>query len=123
MNVDYLLTAGAGSALRVEQDGDNWYAIVRDGEVNVGDLVADEYHSRAFEVIGFGAPFYVAEVYIKDAEDNYHTTITIDHHEAVRNFDSYETIEVCQAFLRPVCHHHGNQQQNDNHIALASGWV
>ena len=122
MSIDYQLNAGVDSVINAEKSEDGWYTIVRDGEVKRGDLVTNKHLNRTFEVIGLGAPFYVAEICIADVEDGYCTTVIIDHHEAVLNFDSYETIEVCQAFLKPVCHLRGVQQQNDIHIALASGW-
>ena len=122
MNLDYQLNAGTDSVVIAEKSGNDWYTIVRDGEVKGGDQLTDKRRAQTFEVIGFGAPFYVAEVCIEDAETDYYTTIIIDHHEAVRNYVSYETIAVCQAFLKPVCHNSGDQQQNDSYIALASGW-
>lgn len=126
MNVDYQLRAGIDSAIKAENDGDYWSMIVREGEVKTGDLVtnlaADERHPRTFEVIGLGAPFHLAEVYIEDPEDNYCMTVTLDCQEAVQNFDRYEKVAVCQAFLKPASHHCDPQPQNDSHIALASGW-
>ena len=126
MNVDYQLRAGIDSAIKAENDGDYWSMIVREGEVKTGDLVtslaADERHPRTFEVIGLGAPFHLAEVCIEDPEDNYCMTVTLDCQEAVQNFDRYEKVAVCQAFLKPASHHCDPQPQNDSHIALASGW-
>ena len=126
MNVDYQLRAGIDSAIKAENDGDYWSMIVREGEVKTGDLVtnlaADERHPRTFEVIGLGAPFHLAEVCIEDPEDNYCMTVTLDCQEAVQNFDRYEKVAVCQAFLKPASHHRDPQPQNDSHIALASGW-
>lgn len=122
MNVDYQLRAGVDSAIKAERDGDHWSMIVRDGEVKTGDLVTDERHPRTFEVIGLGAPFHLAEVCIEDPEDHYRMTVTLDCQEAVQNFDRYEKIAVCQAFLKPASHHCDPQPQNDSHIALASGW-
>lgn len=122
MNVDYQLRAGIDSAIEAENDGDYWSMIVRDGEVKTGDLVTDERHPQTFEVIGLGAPFHLAEVYVEDPEDNYCMTVTLDCQEAVQNFDRYEKIAVCQAFLKPTSRHCNLQPQNDSHIALASGW-
>ena len=122
MNVDYQLTAGIGSAIVAEKNEDGWYTTVRNGEVNRGDLVTDERRNRTFEVIGFGAPFHVAEVCIGQPEDDYCETVIIDCQEAVRNFDSYTTMVVCQAFLKPVCRLHGASPPCDVTLALASGW-
>lgn len=121
MSIDYQLIAGIDSAIQAEQGEDGWYTIVRDGEVRTGDLVTDRRRDRTFEVTGLGAPFYVAEVPIEDPASGYCTTVVIDYHEAVRNFVHYETIEVCQAFLEPVRHLHGADQQRDDPIALAQG--
>lgn len=123
MSVDYQLIAGIDSAHRAEKNEDGWYTIVRDGEVQRGNLVTDEYRNLTFEVTGFGAPFYVAEVRIEDAEAGYDSSVIIDYREAVNNFDSFETITVCPAFLEPVvCQIHGIQRQRDMPVALAAGW-
>ena len=123
MSVDYQLIAGIDSVLRAEKNEDGWYTIVRDGEVTQGDLVTDKYRNLTFEVTGFGAPFYVAEIRIVDAQDGYDSSVIIDYNEAVSNFDSFEKIVVCQAFLEPVvCHLHSVRQQRDMPVALASGW-
>ncbi len=123
MSVDYQLIAGIDSAFRAEKNEDGWYTIVRDGEVKRGDLVTDKYRNLTFAVTGFGAPFYVAEIRIMDAEEGYDSTVIIDYHEAVGNFDRFEKIAVCQAFLEPVvCHLHSVRQQRDMPVALASGW-
>ena len=122
MSVNYQLIAGIDSVQRAEKNEDGWYTIVRDGEVNRGDLVTDKYRNLTFAVTGFGAPFYVAEIRIEDAEAGYFSSVVIDYHEAVGNFDRFEKIAVCQAFLEPVRHLHGVQQQRDMSVALAAGW-
>ena len=122
MSVDYQLIAGIDSVVKAEKSEDGWYTIVRDGEVKRGDLLTDKYQNLTFEVTGFGALFYVAEIRIEDAEEGYYSSVIIDYHEAVGNFDRFEKIAVCQAFLKPVCHLRGVQQQNDMPIAIASGW-
>ena len=122
MSVDYQLIAGIDSAHRAEKNEDGWYTIVRDGEVNRGDLVHDKYRGLTFEVTGFGASFYVAEIRIEDAEEGYYSSVVIDYHEAVNNFDSFEQITVCLAFLEPVRHLRSVQRQRDMPVALAAGW-
>ena len=122
MSVDYQLIAGIDSAHRAEKNEDGWYTIVRDGEVDRGDLVTDKYRDLTFEVTGFGAPFYVAEIRIEDAEEGYYSSVVIDYHDAVNNFDSFEKITVCLAFLEPVRHLRSVQRQRDKSIALAAGW-
>ena len=122
MSVDYQLIAGIDSAHRAEKNEDGWYTIVRDGEVNRGDLVTDKYRNLTFEVTGFGAPFYVAEIRIEDAEEGYYSSVVIDYHEAVNNYDSFETITVCLAFLEPVRQLRSVQRQRDMPVALAAGW-
>ena len=122
MSVDYQLIAGIDSVVKAEKSEDGWYTIVRDGEVKRGDLLTDKYQNLTFEVTGFGALFYVAEIRIEDAEEGYFSSVVIDYHEAVNNFDSFEKITVCQAFLEPVRHLRRVQQQRDMPVALASGW-
>ena len=122
MSVDYQLIAGIDSAVTAEKSEDGWYTIVRDGEAQLGELVTDKYRDLTYKVIGFGAPFYVAEVRIKDAEEGYYSSVIIDYHEAVNNFDRFEKIAVCQAFLEPVRHLRRVQQQRDMPVALAAGW-
>ena len=122
MSVDYQLIAGIDSVCKAEKSEDGWYTIVRDGEVKRGDLLTDKYRNLTFKVAGFGAPFYVAEVRIEDAEEGYYSSVIIDYHEAVSNFDRYEKIAVCQAFLEPVRHLRRVQQQRDIPVALAAGW-
>lgn len=122
MNVDYQLTAGVGSAIIAEQNEDGWYTTVRNGDLNRGDRVTDEHRDQTFEVIGFGAPFHVAEVRIGQPGDDCCTTVIIDRDEAARNFDSYATLVVCQAFLKPVGCLHGAGLPCDSPFALASGW-
>ena len=122
MSVDYQLIAGIDSAVTAEKSEDGWYTIVRDGEAQLGELVTDKYRDLTFKVIGFGAPFYVAEVRIEDAEEGYYSSVIIDYHEAVNNFDRFEKIAVCQAFLEPVRHLRRVQQQRDMPVALAAGW-
>ena len=122
MSVDYQLIAGIDSAVTAEKSEDGWYTIVRDGEVQLGELVTDKYRDLTFKVAGFGAPFYVAEVRIEDAEEGYYSSVVIDYHEAVNNFDSFEKITICQAFLEPVRHLRRVQQQRDMPVALAAGW-
>ena len=122
MSVDYQLIAGIDSAVTAEKSEDGWYTIVRDGEAQLGELVTDKYRDLTYKVIGFGAPFYVAEVRIEDAEEGYYSSVIIDYHEAVNNFDRFEKIAVCQAFLEPVRHLRRVQQQRDMTVALAAGW-
>ena len=122
MSVNYQLIAGIDSVRRAEKNEDGWYTIVRDGEVERGDLVTDKYRNLTFAVKGFGAPFYVAEIRIEDAEEGYFSSVIIDYHEAVNNFDRFEKIAVCQAFLEPVRHLHSVQQQRGVPVALAAGW-
>ena len=122
MSVDYQLIAGIDSAVTAEKSEDGWYTIVRDGEAQLGELVTDKYRDLTYKVIGFGAPFYVAEVRIEDAEEGYYSSVIIDYHEAVNNFDRFEKIAVCQAFLEPVRHLRRVQQQRDMPVALAAGW-
>lgn len=122
MSVDYQLIAGIDSAHRAEKNEDGWYTIVRDGEVNRGDLVNDKYRDLTFEVTGFGAPFYVAEIRIEDTQEGYCSSVVIDYHEAVNNFDSFEKITVCLAFLEPVRHLRSVQRQRGAPVALAAGW-
>ena len=122
MSVDYQLIAGIDSVHRAEKNEDGWYTLVRDGEVNRGDLVTDKYRDLTFEVTGFGAPFYVAEIRIEDAEEGYYSAVVIDYHEAVNNFDSFEKMTVCLAFLEPVRHLRCVQRQRDMPVALAAGW-
>ena len=122
MSVNYQLIAGIDSAVTAEKSEDGWYTIVRDGEAQLGELVTDKYRDLTYKVIGFGAPFYVAEVRIKDAEEGYYSSVIIDYHEAVNNFDRFEKIAVCQAFLEPVRHLRRVQQQRDMPVALAAGW-
>ena len=43
MSVDYQLIAGIDSAVTAEKSEDGWYTIVRDGEVQLGELVTDKY--------------------------------------------------------------------------------
>ena len=90
MSVDYQLIAGIDSAVTAEKSEDGWYTIVRDGEAQLGELVTDKYRDLTYKVTGFGAPFYVAEVRIEDAEEGYYSSVIIDYHEAVNNFDRYE---------------------------------
>ena len=122
MSVNYQLIAGIDSAVTAEKSEDGWYTIVRDGEAQLGELVTDKYRDLTYKVIGFGAPFYVAEVRIEDAEEGYYSSVIIDYHEAVNNFDRFEKIAVCQAFLEPVRHLRRVQQQRDMPVALAAGW-
>ena len=88
----------------------------------MGELVTDKYRDLTYKVTGFGAPFYVAEVRIEDAEEGYYSSVIIDYHEAVNNFDRFEKIAVCLAFLEPVRHLRRVQQQRDIPVALAAGW-
>ena len=122
MSVDYQLIAGIDSAVTAEKSEDGWYTIVRDGEAQLGELVTDKYRDLTYKVTGFGAPFYVAEVRIEDAEEGYYSSVIIDYHEAVNNFDRFEKIAVCLAFLEPVRHLRRVQQQRDIPVALAAGW-
>ena len=122
MSVNYQLIAGIDSAHRAERNEDGWYTIVRDGEARPGDLITDGYRDMTFEVKGFGAPFRVAEIRIKDAEEGYFSYVIIDYHEAVNNFDSFEEITACLAFLEPVRQLRSVQRQHEIPLALAAGW-
>ena len=122
MSIDYQLIAGIDSAFWAEKNEDGWYTIVRDGEVRRGDLVTDQRRDLTFEVMGFGAPFYVADIRIEDADAGYFSSVIVDHHEAVNNFDSFGKITACLAFLKPVRQLHSVQQQRDMPFALAAGW-
>ncbi len=122
MSVDYQLIAGIDSAHRVERNEDGWYTIVRDGEVEPGHLINDRYREMTFEVKGFGAPFRVAEIRIEDAKEGYCSTVVVDYADAVNNFDSFEEITVCLAFLEPVRQLRSVQQQREMPLALVAGW-
>ena len=122
MSVDYQLIAGIDSAPRAERNEDGWYTIVRDGKVERGDRITDRYRDMTFEITGFGAPFHVAGIRIEDEEAGYFSSVIIDYFDAVNNFDSFEKITACLAFLKPVRQLHSVQRQHEMPLALAAGW-